>query len=150
MTRRYIHVVLLQHRHYASCLAWNFVTIVFAVTLIDCFVLDVLSVSLAAKELTSVSEKWQYIGEELGVEQHLVDYISTNFSEPGDCLTRVFFERLRHHTTSWGDVIAVLRSSRVGEFQLADQLEAKCYPSELTQLTFTEYNLWKYCPGSQL
>ena len=56
-------IVQLKHRHYASCLAWNFMC---AMTLVDhhyCFVLDLFSVSLAAKELTAVSEKWQYIGE---------------------------------------------------------------------------------------
>ena len=107
-----------------------------------CF-LDLLSMSLAAKELTAVREKWQYIGEELGVGQSSLRHIRTKHSKSHSCLTEVFYERLRHHTT-WGDVIAVLRSSCVGEFQLADHLEAKYYPSELN---FIQFNLWKYCPG---
>ena len=89
--------------------------------------------SLAAKELTAISEKWQYIGEELGVG-HSLRHISTNHSKYHDYLTEVFFRRLKYHTTTtWGDVIAVLRSSCVGEFELADQLEAKYYPSKLTK-----------------
>ena len=115
-------------------------------TLIDhyyCF-LDLLSVSLAAKELTAVSEKWQYIGAELGVGQFTIRDIRTKDSKSHSCLTEVFCERLRYHTITWGDVIAVLRSSCVGEFQLADHLEAKYYPSELN---FIQFNLWKYCPG---
>ena len=111
------------------------------------YFLDLLSVSLAAKELTAVSEKWQYIGEEFGVRQSSLRDIRTKHSKSHSCLTEVFCERLRYHTTTWGDVIAVLRSSCVGEFQLADHLEAKYYPSELTQQNFIEFNLWKYCPG---
>ena len=99
-----------------------------------CFVSDLLSVSLVTQELTSVGEKWEYIGEELGVEQSSLRYIHTKYSKPGDCLTEMLFERLKRCLiTTWGDVIAVLRSSHVGEFHLADYLEAKYYPSELTQ-----------------
>ena len=93
------------------------------------------------QELTEVCEKWQHIGEELGVSTFTLSDIKS--SKPGDRLKEVFSERLMHHTTSWGDIIAVLRSPRVGEFQLADHLEAKYYPSELTQQKFIEYNLWE-------
>ena len=93
------------------------------------------------QELTEVCEKWQHIGEELGVSTFTLSDIKS--SKPGDHLKEVFGERLMHHTTSWGDIIAVLRSPRVGEFQLADHLEAKYYPSELTQQKFIEYNLWE-------
>ena len=89
--------------------------------------------SLAAKELTAISEKWEYIGKELGVEPYSLRDIRIKHSKPHDCLTEVFFEQLKYHTTTWGDVIAVLRSSCVGEFELADQLEAKYYPSKLTK-----------------
>ena len=108
------------------------------------FALDLLGIShldLLVQELTEVCEKWQDIGKELGVSTFTLSHIKS--SNPGDCLKEVFGERLRHHTTSWGDIIAVLRSSRVGEFQLADHLEAKYYPSELTQRKFMEYNLWE-------
>lgn len=87
--------------------------------------------NLLVQELTEVCEKWQHIGEELGVSTFTLSNIKS--SKPGDRLKGVFGERLKHHTTSWGDIIAVLRSSRVGEFQVADHLETKYYPSELTQ-----------------
>ena len=86
--------------------------------------------SLATQELTAVSEKWEYIGEEVGVEQSSLWHISTNHSDPGDCLREVLKERLRNCATTWGDIIAVLRSPRIRDFQLADILEAKYYPSE--------------------
>ena len=95
-----------------------------------CFVSELPSVSLATQELTAVSEKWEYIGEEVGVEQSSLWHISTNHSDPGDCLREVLKERLRNFATTWGDIIAVLRSPRIRDFQLADILEAKYYPSE--------------------
>ena len=97
----------------------------------NCFVSDLLSVSLVAQELTAVCEKWQYIGEELGVGQYSLRDIRTNHSDPGDCLREVLRERLRNCATTWGDIIAALRSPRIGDFQLADNLEAENYPSEL-------------------
>ena len=96
-----------------------------------CFISDLLSVSLVAQELTAVSEKWQDIGEELGVEQSSLRDISTDYSDPGDCLREVLRERLRNCATTWGDIIAALRSPCIGDFQLADNLEAEYYPSEL-------------------
>ena len=87
--------------------------------------------SLVAKELTAVCEKWQYIGEELGVEQSSLRDIHTKHSDPGDCLREVLYNRLNRCSTTWGEIIAVLRSPRIGDFQLADNLEAKYYPSEL-------------------
>ena len=87
--------------------------------------------SLATQELTAVGEKWQYIGEELGVEQYSLRDIRTMHFDPGDCLREMLRERLRNCVPTWGDIIAVLRSPRIGDFQLADNLEAKYYPSEL-------------------
>ena len=90
--------------------------------------------SLATQELTAVSEKWEYIGEELGVGQYSLTDIRTEHSDPGDCLREVLREQLRNCTTTWGNIIAVLRSPRIENFQLADNLEAKYYPSESLQL----------------
>ena len=87
--------------------------------------------SLATQELTAVSEKWEYIGAKLGVGQYSLSDVSTKHSDPGDCLREVLSERLRNCATTWGDIIAALRSPRIGDFQLADILEAKYYPSEL-------------------
>ena len=81
--------------------------------------------SLATQELTAVSEKWEYIGQELGVGQSSLWDISTNHSDPGDCLREVLSERFKSCATTWGDIIAAL-----GDFQLGDNLEAKYYPCE--------------------
>ena len=105
--------------------------ILLVISLLYCFVSDVLSVSLVVKELTAVCEKWQYIGEELGVGQFSLRDISADYSDPGDCLKEVLRKWLRNCATTWGDIIAALRSPHIGEFQLADNLEAKYYPSEL-------------------
>ena len=86
--------------------------------------------SLVAKKLTAVCEKWRDIGEELDVEQYSLRDIRTMHFDPGDCLREVLREQLRNCATTWGDIIAVLRSPRIGDFQLADNLEAKYYPSE--------------------
>ena len=87
--------------------------------------------SLVAQELTAVCEKWQYIGEELGVQQYSLRRINTDYSDPGDCLMEVLREVLRNCATTWGDIIAAHRSPHIGDFHLADNLEAKYYPSEL-------------------
>ena len=108
------------------------------------FVSDLLSVYLVAQELTAVSEKWQYTGEELGVEQSLLRCIRSNYSDPGDCLKEVLSRPFESCATTWGDIIGVLRSPRIGDFQLADNLKAKYYPSESLQLKFIECKPWKY------
>ena len=97
-----------------------------------CFVSDLPSVSLVTQELTAVSEKWQYIGEELGVEQFVLRDIPTYCSDLGDCLSEVLGVQLRSCATTWNDIVAVLRTPRIGESHLADQLEVKYCSSELT------------------
>ena len=87
--------------------------------------------SLVTQELTSVSEKWQYIGEELGVQQSLLDYISAEYSDPSDCLRDVVSRRFNSCATTWKHIVAVLRTPRIGESHLADTLEAKYYSCEL-------------------
>ena len=99
------------------------------------FALDLLGMShldLLVQELTAVSEKWQYIREELGVEQDSLRYISTNHSDPGDCLREVLRSWLPSCAATWKHIVAVLRTPRVGDSHLADQLEAKYCSSELT------------------
>ena len=85
--------------------------------------------SLVTQELTSVSEKWQYIGEELGVDQYS---LSTKHSDPGGCLREVLMEWCESCATTWKHIVDVLRTPRIGESHLADQLEAKYCSSELT------------------
>ena len=88
--------------------------------------------SLVTQELTAVREKWQDIGEELGVEQSSLKRIRTNSSDPGDCLRKVLTERLGSGSTSWEDIVAVLRTPRIGQSHLADHLEVKYCSSEFT------------------
>ena len=106
---------------------------------------DLLSVSGAMKELSVVQKKWRRIGEELGVEKNTLDSISTQHSDVANCLLEVLSERVRSQATTWGDIIAVLRSSCVGQSQLADQLEAKYCPSELANLHFSISNAVEGC-----
>ena len=84
------------------------------------------------KELSALQKKWRIIGKEL--KKDSLDYIRTDYSEPETRLWKVLSKRVRSQATSWGDIITVLRTPHVGEFQLADQLEAKYCPSELTNL----------------
>ena len=99
-----------------------------------CFISDLLTVSLVAQELTAVREKWQYIGQELGVEQSSLTRIRTNYSDPGDCLWRVLSKRFISCTTTWKDIVGVLRTPRIGESHLADHLEEKYCSCELANL----------------
>ena len=141
-----LHVVLVEHHPYTSCLALYMKscysctgTQYWLLLVIDhyCFVSELLSVSLVTQELTAVSEKWLDIGQELGVEQSSLEDSLTYCSDPGDCLREVLSMWLRNcATTTWGDIIAVLRSPRIGDFQLADNLEAKYYLSESLQIKF--------------
>ena len=104
------------------------------------------AVSGVMKELNVVQKKWRIIGEELDVEKDTLDMIHAQRSDVGNCLREMLRQRVRSRVTSWGDIIAVLRTPHVGEFQLADHLEAKYYPSEFanlhystSKLKFTEY-----------
>ena len=110
-----------------------------------CFISELLSVSLVAQELTAVGKKWQYIGEELGVEQYSLRDIRTKHSDPSECLRRVLSKQLGSCGTTWKDIVAVLRTPYVGEFHLADHLEAKYCPSELINIQFSEFTVVKYC-----
>ena len=108
--------------------------IICAVTHYYCFISDLLTVSLVAQELTAVREKWQYIGQELGVDQSSLRYIRTNHSDSGDCLWRVLSKWFISCTTTWKDIVGVLRTPRIGESHLADHLEEKYCSCELANL----------------
>ena len=95
--------------------------------------------SLVTQELTSVREKWQYIGEELGVDQTSLDDIRSKHSDPGDCLREVLRERFLSCATAWKHIVAVLRTPHVGESHLANHLEAKYLTCELANLQFSEW-----------
>ena len=87
--------------------------------------------------MSSVSDKWESIGEEVGVSDYLT-YIRTLYSTPQDCMTEILRKWLQESpiTTTWGHIIAALRSA--GESQLADSLQAKYLPGELTTTTSSQ------------
>ena len=101
------------------------------------------AVPAVMKEMSVVQKKWRIIGEELDVKKDTLDRIHAQHSDVGNCLREVLSVRVESQLTTRGDIIAVLRTPHVGEFQLADHLEAKYYPSELhystSKLKFTEY-----------
>ena len=103
------------------------------------------AVSAVMKELSVVQKKWRIIGEELGVKKDTLDRIHAKHSDVGNCFMEVLSERVESQLTSWGDIIAVLRTPHVGEFQLADHLEAKYYPSELANLHCSKSNAVAGC-----
>ena len=92
------------------------------------------------KELSVLQKKWRIIGEELGVKKDTLDDIRTDYSEPENRLREVVRKRVVRQATSWGNIITVLRTPRVGQSQLADQLEAKYCPSELANLQCSTSN----------
>ena len=73
-------------------------------------------------------EKWQYIGEELGVD---LRRISTKHSDPGEHLREVLSKWFKSCATTWKQIVAVLRTPRIGESHLADNLEVKYCSCEL-------------------
>ena len=87
---------------------------------------------LLVQELSAVSDKWQDIGEGLGVDQISQSFISNTHSNPGDCLREVLRSWLLSYTATWKHIVAVLRTPHIGDSHLAEHLEAKYCSSELT------------------
>ena len=68
--------MLLEHHHYALIIVMKF-CYYYNIMCSDIVTMALLSVSILTQELTAVSEKWQDIGEEFGLEQSsLRPYIS--------------------------------------------------------------------------
>ena len=85
---------------------------------------------LLTRELTGVKLKWYQIGVDLRLKNQVND-IRRRYSDPDVCLRETLrFELLDSYTTTWRKIVDALRSPRVRESQLADQLEAKYSPSE--------------------
>ena len=100
---------------------------------------------LLTQELSGVKQKWYEIGLGLGLE-HKVDDIRQQYSDPDVCLRETLRVELQDsYPTTWRNIVDALRSPGVAESQLADELEAKCCPSEFTNnnklLYFSEYNV---------
>ena len=80
---------------------------------------------LVVKELSTVSEKWRLIGEEI---YGVVRAYDIRYPDTIDCL-RELFKRKLQYTNTWKRIIAALR--RIDESTLADRLQEKYYPGQL-------------------
>ena len=101
--------------------------------------------NLLTQELRPAQHKWKSIGDELCDWLYSADGIRRQYSDDGDRLREILRKQLQHSDpTTWRNVVDALRSPRVSESQLADQLEAKYCPSEFTNnnilLYFSKYN----------
>ena len=99
---------------------------------------------LLTQELNGVKQKWYEIGVDLGLP-YTVQNIRSKYSDPDVCLKMMLEKQLEvFPTTTWRNIVDALRNPDIGEYQLADQLEAKYCPSEFTNnnilLYFSEYN----------
>lgn len=87
------------------------------------------------EEMSSVSTKWESIGQELGVYKGYRTHIRNSYSTSHDCMREMLRkwlqDTLRSH--NWERIILAVR--RTGEPQLADNLKAKHIPGELTTTT---------------
>lgn len=105
----------------------------FASDLLQDFDLDLLT-----QELSGVNQKWENIGRELDVGTYGIRLMH---SDPVDRLREVLREQLKklHNITTWRNIVDILRTHRVGESQLADQLNTKYCPSEFTDIIGISY-----------
>ena len=88
---------------------------------------------LLTQELSGVKQKWYEIGGDLGL-QGTVNKIRHRYSDPSVCLRQLLEYGIEHSNppTTWRNIVDSLRSPDIRESKLADQLEAKYCPSELT------------------
>ena len=83
---------------------------------------------LLTQELSGVKHKWESIGKGLELDTYAIPIL---YSDDGDRLREVLSKQLQRYYTTWGSIVAVLRNIRIGEYQLADQLEC---PSKLNNI----------------
>ena len=101
------------------------------------------------EELRGVEEKWDSIGQKLGMSQEYLTEIRTSFRSGDNCLRETISRWLGGdlepgpfivlNNPTWGDIIVALR--KANEPELADSLKAKYYPGELTTATSSQYSL---------
>ena len=85
---------------------------------------------LLIQELSGVRQKWYKIGMDLELKDEVND-IRHHYSDPDVCLRKILRAQLQYTPLTWRNIADVLRSTDVGESQLADELETKYCPSEL-------------------
>ena len=86
------------------------------------------------QELRPAQNKWRSLGEDFNFNSGFLDMIHGKYSYPDACLREMLREQLKetYGPTTWRNIVDALRSPDVRESQLADELEAKYCPSELT------------------
>ena len=94
-------------------------------------------------ELSTVSVKWEKLGEQLGVMHRRLENIRTQYSDPADGMRELIKQSLKqdyHYGNNsfitWNHIVFALKSPNVGESQLGDHLKQKYLPGELFY-TFT-------------
>ena len=92
-------------------------------------------------ELSTVSAKWEKLGEQLGMKHRHLEAIRTQYTEPADGMRELIKQWLEqdYHLsgfTTWNHIVFALKSPNVGESQLGDHLKQKYIPGELFY-TFT-------------
>ena len=96
-------------------------------------------------ELSTVSAKWEKLGEQLGMKHHHLEDIRTQSSEPADGMRELIKKWLKqdYHMfcnnksfTTWNHIVFALKNPNVGESQLGDHMKQKYLPGELFY-TFT-------------
>ena len=94
-------------------------------------------------ELSTVSTKWEKLGEQLGVPHNRLKRIRTQYSEPADGMRELIKQWLKQNyrgifkgLTTWNHIVLALRSPNVGESQLGDHLKQKYLPGELSHSLF--------------
>ena len=94
-------------------------------------------------ELSTVSAKWEKLGEQLGVMHRRLAAIRTQYSDPTDGMRELIKQWLEQDypiygksLTTWNHIVLALKNPNVGEAKLGDHLKQKYLPGELFY-TFT-------------
>ena len=82
-------------------------------------------------ELSTIREKWEKLGKQLGVREWKLKDIHTKYSEPADCLRELFKHWLQLDLPTWNHVVFVLKNPNIGESLLGDYLKRKYCTGEL-------------------
>ena len=90
----------------------------------------VIECDLLVQELSAAQQKWEDIGRELGVKPDSLSMIRANYSDSGDYLRVMLSKWLERHCITWKGIVTILRTSDVGEHQMAEQLETRYCLSE--------------------
>ena len=97
---------------------------------------------VVVNELTAISRKWERLGRQLQIPNRILGDICTQYSDPADGMKELIKVWLKKKyrsfigLTTWGHVVAALKSPMLGESQLGECLKQKYLPGELFD-TFT-------------